>query len=104
MAGLPLRLFVRGELGAPHPFFLAELSGRYVLDIVLWEIADRNALSVGYDTERVEIEVEVVESVLFAVVRQVLDICRVMCRKNCSSMSSILHGSLTSTSVECKFL
>ena len=33
MAGLPLRLFVRGELGAPYPFILAELSGRYVLDI-----------------------------------------------------------------------
>lgn len=71
MVGLPSLLFIRGELGVPCWASFAkleglfcELSGRYVLDIILWDIPDRNAPSVGDDTERGEIEVEVVESVL----------------------------------------
>ena len=64
------------ELGLPYLAFFAKLSSRYTLDFILREIADCNAFLVDDDSVCKEIEVEVVESILFAVIWQFMGICR----------------------------
>ena len=99
-----MQLLVEGEFALPCrlpylpvfslPLFYGYLSGRYEVDGVLWETSDGDALLVGHDAVQDEVEVEVFESVLFAVGGEVFDVCWGSCRKNRAAAALRTHGSL----------